>query len=119
MSATIHGLQDLTFGIPQDEAGLVIQKMTISRKGDKKEVRGKSGDFVAVAAGYGIKGDISINGYKRSTGITTALGAVFTVANTVAGNGLTATLIILDETSDDLGNEDFVQMAAKATAYNI
>ena len=62
MSATIHGLTDLVFGVSQDESGMVIQKFTVSRKGDKKEIRGKGGDYVAVAAGYGIKGDITING---------------------------------------------------------
>jgi hypothetical protein len=119
MSATIHGLADLSFGITSDESGLVIQKMTVTRKGDKKEIRGKDGEFVAVAAGYGKKGDISINGYKRSTGITSNIGAALTVANTIAGNGLTGTLIIMDEITDDLGNEDFAQISVKGSAYNI
>lgn len=118
MAATIFGLTTLVFGIASAEAGMVVQKVGISRKTDKKEVRDNVGNYVAVAASYGFKGELSINGYRAGTLLATAVGAALTVANTVAGNGVTGATIILDEVGDDLANEDFEQLSLKATMYN-
>lgn len=118
MAATIKGLTDVAFAIASAESGLVVQRFSVNRRTNKKEMVSNVGDIVAVATGYGIRGDVSMSGYAKGS-FTTSLGATLTVANTVAGNGLTAGTIILDEANDDLSAEDFVQLAIRGSAYNI
>ena len=118
MSATIHGLQTLTFAIPEAEAGMVVQRISAGRRGDVKEVRDHDGEYAAVAAGYGKKIDVTLNGYKISSGMSTALGAALTLANTLDGNGITPSVYVLLEVNDELNNQDFVQQSARATGYD-
>lgn len=118
MSATIHGLNTLTFAIPEAEMGLVVQRISASRRGDIKEVRDHDGEYVAVAAGYGKKIDVSINGYKTGSGVSAALGAALTLANDLDGNGIEPSVYVLIEVSDELNNQDFVQQNVRASGYD-
>lgn len=120
MSATIHGLDDLVFAIPTDESGLVVQRLNVSRRGDKREIKDKNGDYAAVAAGYGLKGELSIQGFVRGSGITSDIGATLTVANiaSLEGNGVDGTTVIMDGADGDLSNEDFKSLNVKGSMYN-
>lgn len=121
MSATIHGLTDLTFGIPAAESGLAIQRFSVTQRADKREVRQTTGEFAAVIAGVGIRAEITFSGVKRGSGIATNIGAALTLATAnkalVDTNGLTSTVIVLDEVTNDASTEDFIQTSGRATAY--
>jgi hypothetical protein len=114
---TLHGLQTLLWAIADAEAGLVVQTLTNARKSDSKEVRGITGDFVAVGAGYGRKGDLRISGYSTG-GVTSALGATLTVANTLTGNALTNALTILNSVTDNMNNTDFIRQDIGGAVYD-
>jgi len=119
MSATVHGLQDLTFAIPEDEAGIVIQRFSSQRRSDKREIRDKDGEYAAVAAGFGKKIDFTITGFKRGAGVASVLGATMTVANDISGNGITGTTTILDEVGDDMANTEFESLNIRGSGYDL
>lgn len=102
--------QQLAFGVANDEASLVTQSVSVTKKSDKKEARDKCGNIIS-AAYYNYMADISVEGLGTSAA---SIGATMAVANSVSlGAGTT----FIDEVSIDLGNEDYVKSSIKATHY--
>ena len=109
--ATIIG--GVTFGISDDANGLVTDKLSVSNKAQKKEVRDKVGEVVSVAY-YGFTSDISGSGVGVST--ITAIGTAITAATASAKLG---SAIYLDSINFDFSNEDFVKTSFKGTSFDI
>lgn len=101
-----------TFGIAQNANGLQTDKLTVSNKSQKKEVRDSLGDVVSVAY-YGFMSDISGSGVGVST--ITSIGTAITAATASAKLG---SAIYLDSVSFDFSNEDFVKTSFKATSFD-
>ena len=97
--------------VSDDEASLVTQSVSTTRKSDKKEARDSCGIVVAVAY-YNNTADITIDGLGTST--ETIGGAIALTGNF----GLTAGTILVDEVTVDKSNEEFVTSSIKATQYS-
>lgn len=112
MPAAIIVGSALAFAVPSDEASLVTQSVTVTRKKKKKEAMDHFGTTVAVAY-YNETADIKIEGFgdKHLQGI----GVVFALIGT--GYGTTGT-IVCEEVQLDFKNEDFVKSSISAVAYS-
>ena len=113
MAATVVGLQSIPFGMENNSAGLsVTTSVQITRKVDKKELRGMDGNMVAVAY-FNNTSEISIEGYGETSaniGDSVTLG--------INGVDIGASSIYVEEVSYTATNEDFVKSSLKATGYN-
>lgn len=110
MAATVVG-EALEFGVSDDEASLVTQSASVTKKSDKKEARDKCGEVISVAY-YNKTADISIEGLGTSAA---TVGAALTLAGDF---GLGAGLIFIDEITIDKANEEYVKSSIKATHYS-
>ncbi len=107
---TVEGT-NLEFGISDDEATLVTQSASVTKKKDKKEARDKCGNIISVTH-YNETADISIEGYGSSELV---LGAQLPIAGNF-GTAFTGKILI-DEVSISKGNEEFVKSSIKAMHY--
>lgn len=100
-----------TFGISNDANGLTTDKLSVSNKAQKKEIRDKDGNVCSVAF-YGFTSDISGSGY--GTAGTFAIGSGVAAATASAKLGST---IFLDSINFDFSNEDYVKVSWKGTSF--
>jgi len=103
--------QQLTFGVASDEASLVTQSVSATRKSDKKEARDKCGDIISVTY-YNKHAEVSIEGLGSSAAV---IGAALTMSNTL---GLGAGTTVIEEVTLDLANEEYVKSSIKAMHYS-
>ena len=103
----------VTFGISNDCNGLTTDKLSVSNKSQKKEIRDKDGDVCSVAY-YGFTSDISGSGYGSATisSIGTAVTATTATTHTLGSN------IYLDSISFEFSNEDYVKVSWKGTSFD-
>jgi hypothetical protein len=122
MAATLINGANLTFGIPEDESGLVIESLNVTFDQKQKPVLSKQGETVGMAL-YDQKAKISIAGLvKGSTGLpaTTLIAAMAALANVAKtyGHGVANTgSVIVDSIKRDLQVEDFEKLSVEATRY--
>ena len=109
--ATIIG--GATFGISADANGLTTDKLTVSNKAQKKEIRDRVGDVCSVAY-YGFTSDISGSGYGEADEY--GIGGLVTAATATEAVGST---ILLDSISFEFSNEDYVKVSWKGTSFDI
>ena len=110
MCGTVVGNQ-LEFGIASDEASLVTQSVSVTKKSDKKAARDKCGTVISVAY-YNKMADVTIEGYGTSAA---TIGSALTIANSI---NLGAGTTLVDEVTIDLANEEYVKSSIKATHYS-
>lgn len=103
---------NVVFGIGVECLGLITQKVTVTRKTEKKELRGRLGGYKAVVA-YGKTYEISVDGAVPG-GAFTMPALADTVANTNLPDDMTlpANLFIESVTINE-GNEDFKNVSIK------
>lgn len=106
------GVDDISFGVPQDEGNLVTERVSISRKIKKKDLRGKGGGYKAIAS-FDPTMEVTIDGaVKGGSSHTFALAgtATLTGTNDVFGAGVTLYVESITETQK---NDDFVKVSVK------
>ena len=101
-----------TFGISADCNGLTTDKLSVSNKSQKKEIRDKDGNVCSVAF-YGFTSDISGSGY--GTAGVFSIGTAVTAATADAKRF--GSTIFLDSISFDFSNEDYVKVSWKGTSF--
>lgn len=117
-AVTAVGDDTLKFGIHDDEDNLVTQTGGASLRSDKKEVRNKDGQVVAIAY-YNKTTEFSIEGVGTPSS-TLGVGEVLALA---AGTELEDSLpasgakVFVDQIDIDTSNEEFVKSSISATAY--
>jgi hypothetical protein len=110
MANTIIG--GVTFGISADCNGLTTDKLSVSNKSQKKEIRDKDGNICSVAF-YGFTSDISGSGYGAAANYS--IGTLVTAA--AASTKKLGGSIYLDSISFDFSNEDYVKVSWKGTSF--
>lgn len=103
----------LAFGVENDEASLITQSVKINHKRDKKEARDKCGNVIAVAY-YNRMAEVEIEGLGTGD---LDVGDTVSLANTVTP--AVVGVLIIDEVSVELSNEEFVKTNIKASAYEL
>jgi hypothetical protein len=112
MAATVVGDQAVGFGMTDNSGGLhVTTSVGVTLKRDKKELRGNTGDIIAVAY-FNPTSDISIEGYGETEA---EIGGSVTLG---VGFDAQAANIIVEEITYTATNEDFIKSSVKATGYN-
>lgn len=111
MPATIIG-NSLNWGMPNEEASLATQSVSVTNKSDKKEVRDAQG-YISTVAFYNQTSEISIEGYGDALGLT--IGTSLSVNS--SSSDIVSTVYI-DEVTLDYSNEDFTKSSISATAYS-
>ena len=107
--STPSGGTSAAFGIPEEETGVIAQSVKVTKKRDKKEIRGCNGAVLGVAY-YNDYAEVEIEGV--------ATGALTMDAMDLK-NGEVVGKLIVTEISTDMSNEDFVKTTIKGTAYKL
>ena len=117
MAATFLGTTG-NWGIPQDEAGIIITDLSFDYSNQEKMVLDKGGEIIGLAL-YQEKVEIKLSGLvAKTTPFAGKIGAALTLANTMpahlqASGGTT----IIKQISRALNNEDFEKIDITATHY--
>ncbi len=106
---TPSGTTNAKFGIENDEEGLIIQSIKITKKRDKKELRNSCGKVIGVTY-YNNTAEVEMEGVTKNW--TKQVGDPMPLAN-----GSVTGKLVIDEISIDMSNEDFVKTSVKGTAY--
>ena len=107
--ATVKG-DTLTFGIGSDVLGALTQKVSITKKCERKEAKDKQGETKAVAF-YRNTTDVSLEIVGEGTAKLLDALSLPTGAPNISGG------LYVEELTTDRSNEDFVKQSLKATAY--
>lgn len=115
MSATLVNLTGFTPSVPEDEAGMNVETVTISATSKKIEVPNKSGNtrgtyYHDKRISYDISGETTGN-------ISATIGGVLVVANVLAYSlgGISTGAIIAEEVSITRSREAMQKVSIKAT----
>jgi len=117
MSATLLGTTG-NWGIPQDEAGILITDLSFDFSNQEKPVLDKGGEIIGFSL-YQEVVEVKISGLvSKDSPFSGKIGAAITLANTVpdhlqAAGGTT----ILMQVSRALNNEDFEKIDLTARHY--
>ncbi|MCF7675920.1 MAG: hypothetical protein K9N23_16535 [Akkermansiaceae bacterium] len=118
MAATFLGITG-NWGIPQDEAGILINDLSFDFSNQEKPVLDKGGEIIGLSL-YQEKVEIKLSGLVAKTSpFSGKIGAALTLANAfpahlqAAPGGTT----ILMQISRSLNNEDFEKIDLTATHY--
>ena len=111
----LTNLANYNFGLPADEVGLNVEKVSVKASGAKKEVMNRIGQIIG-RADYQKKQEYSISGYLTGT-FPTEIGGIQAVANTIALGGVSGGLVLLDDASVERSNEDFAKISYTAARY--
>lgn len=118
MPATLLGTTG-NFGIPQDEAGVIINDYSLDYSHQEKPVLNKSGDIIGMAM-YQEVCDVKFSGLVPATSpFATKLAAALTVTNAIPDHlqgGVTGTTI-LHGVGRASNNEDFEKIDVEAKHY--
>jgi hypothetical protein len=118
MAATFLGTTG-NWGVPQDEAGIIITDLSFDFSNQEKMVLDKGGEVIGLAL-YQEKVEIKLSGLVAKTSpFSGKIGAALTLANSVpahlqANSGGTT---IIKQISRALNNEDFEKIDITATHY--
>ena len=117
MAASLLGTTG-NWGIPQDEAGILITVLSFDFSNQEKTVLDKGGEIIGLSL-YQEMVEIKLSGLvKKDSPFTGKIGAALALANTVpahlqSSGGTT----ILMQVSRSLNNEDFEKIDLTATHY--
>ena len=118
MAATFLGTTG-NWGIPQDEAGIIITDLSFDYSNQEKMVLDKGGEIIGLAL-YQEKVEIKLSGLvAKTSSFSGKIGAAIALANAIpahlqqASGGTT----ILMQVSRSLNNEDFEKIDLTATHY--
>lgn len=118
MAATFLGTTG-NWGIPQDEAGIIITDISFDYSNQEKLVLDKGGEIQGIAF-YQEKIEIKISGLvAKNSPFSGKIGAALTLANVIplhlhaTSGGIT----IIKQISRSLNNEDFEKIEITATYY--
>lgn len=117
MAATFLGTTG-NWGIPQDEAGILINDLSFDFSNQEKPVLDRGGEIIGLAF-YQSKVEIKLSGLvAKTSGFSGKIGAALTLANAIPGHLLaTGGTTILGQVSRSLNNEDFEKIDLTATHY--
>ena len=117
MAASLLGTTG-NWGIPSDEAGIIITDLSFDFSNQEKPVMDKGGEIIGLAL-FQEKIEIKLSGLvSKDSPFAGKIGAALTVANAIpahlqASGGTT----ILMQVSRALNNEDFEKIDLTATHY--
>jgi len=117
MAATFLGTTG-NWGIPQDEAGIIITDLSFDYSNQEKTVLDRGGEIIGLAL-YQEKVEIKLSGLVKKTGpFAGKIGAALTLANAMpshmqASGGTT----VIKQISRSINNEDFEKIDITATNY--
>jgi len=118
MAATFLGTTG-NWGIPNDEAGILINDLSFDFSNQEKTVLNKSGEIIGLAL-YQEKVEIKLSGLvAKTSAFSGKIGAALTLANTMPSH-LQATsggTTIIKQINRALNNEDFEKIDITATHY--
>lgn len=97
----------LAFGVPNAEASLTTQSVSITKKIDKKEGKNECGVTVSVAY-YNQTTEVTVEGLGISSATLGATLSITTGSNT----------IYVEEVTIAYGNEEFTKSTVKGTRYH-
>lgn len=106
------------WGIPQDEAGIIITDLSFDYSNQEKTVLDKGGEIIGLAL-YQEKVEIKLSGLvKKTSPFAGKIGAALTLANSMpahlqASGGTT----VVKQINRALNNEDFEKIDITATHY--
>ena len=117
MAASLLGTTG-NWGIPQDEAGLLIVDLSFDFSNEQKELLDKGGEIIDLAL-YKEKADIKLSGYvAKTSSFSGKIGTALVLANTVPAHlSTTGGTTIITQVSRSLNNEDFEKIDISAVHY--
>ena len=117
MAASLLGTTG-NWGIPQDEAGLLIVDLSFDFSNEQKELLDKGGEIIGLAL-YKEKADIKLSGYvAKTSSFSGKIGTALVLANTVPAHlSTTGGTTIITQVSRSLNNEDFEKIDISAVHY--
>ena len=118
MAATFLGTTG-NWGIPNDEAGILINDLAFDFSNQEKTVLNKSGEIIGLAL-YQEKVEIKLSGLvAKTSAFSGKIGAALALANAMPAH-LQATsggTTIIKQINRSLNNEDFEKIDITATHY--
>ena len=118
MAATFLGTTG-NWGIPNDEAGILINDLSFDFSNQEKTVLNKSGEIIGLAL-YQEKVEIKLSGLvAKTSAFSGKIGAALALANAMPAH-LQATsggTTIIKQINRSLNNEDFEKIDITATHY--
>ncbi len=117
MAASLLGTTG-NWGIPLDEAGILITDLSFDFSNQEKTVLDKGGEIIGLSL-YQEMGEVKLSGLvSKDAPFSEKIGTAITLANTVPGhlNGSGGTTII-SQVSRSLNNEDFEKIDISAKYY--
>jgi hypothetical protein len=118
MAATFLGITG-NWGIPQDEAGIIITDLSFDYSNQEKTVLDKGGEIIGLAL-YQEKVEIKISGLvAKNSPFSGKIGAALTLANVIPAHlhASSGGITIIKQISRSLNNEDFEKIEITATYY--
>jgi hypothetical protein len=118
MAATFIGSTG-NWGIPNDQAGLLITEQSFDFSNQEKTVLNKAGDVIGLSL-YQEKVEIKLSGLvAKTSSFSGKIGAALALANTIPGHLQQSTggTTVLMQVSRSLSNEDFEKIDLTATHY--
>jgi len=118
MAATFLGTTG-NWGIPQDEAGIIITDLSFDFSNQEKTVLDKGGEIIGLSL-YQEKVEIKLSGLvAKTSSFSGKIGAALALANAIPGHLQQASggTTILMQVSRSLNNEEFEKIDLSATHY--
>ena len=117
MAATFLGTTG-NWGIPNDQAGILITDLSFDFSNQEKTVLDKAGEIIGLSL-YQEKVEIKLSGLvAKTSSFSGKIGAAIALANAIPGNLQQAGgTTILMQVSRSLNNEDFEKIDLTATHY--
>ena len=118
-SITLTNLAGYSLGVPNEEAGIQIQKITVRAMGEKIEVKDKMGKLIG-RMDHGLKQEYSCEGYVASTStgaMGAQIGAILTLASIVSLGGISSGACILDDIDVTYETGTLAKATYKLTRY--
>jgi hypothetical protein len=117
MAATFLGTTG-NWGIPQDEAGIIITDLSFDYSNQEKTVLDKGGEIIGLAL-YQEKAEIKLSGLVKKTGAFAGkIGAALALTNAIPAHMQSSGgTMIIKQISRALNNEDFEKIDITATNY--
>jgi hypothetical protein len=118
-SITLTNLAGYSLGVPNEEAGIQIQKITVRAMGEKVEVKDKMGKLIG-RMDHGLKQEYSCEGYVASTStgaMGAQIGAILVLASIVSLGGISSGACILDDIDVTYETGTLAKATYKLTRY--
>jgi hypothetical protein len=106
------------WGIPEDEAGILITDLSFDFSNQEKQVLDKSGEIIGLSL-YQEKVEIKLSGLvAKTSSFNGKIGAAITLANAIPAHlQQSGGTTVLMQVSRSLNNEDFEKIDLTATHY--